>query len=290
MELYARNMLFLGYTARAQRHDICIHGKVVFKIGDKLLSDDTEWCVSASAYRFLQSLFANRFMGAEEFLIPCCGHVIIPSEDKTSVNIIGCNNGIDFSIIHSGEDIIIITADNTEHCVPFTDYKNAVLAFAKQVMDFYQSSPPREFYDDYDRDVYKAFLTAFGKLYEKGVALGNNVPQITPITFKTVHTCTQHDIVFISETGITLKAFGFINFKECAYNFKQTEGGSEKCVGERKITDCSFTFYTSPTPVTIKFVIKNKLTQLVPRQNNVAGFNKLQKQILGYGYSTRDMS
>lgn len=284
MELYGRNMIFLGNTAREQRHDICIHGKVVFKIGELCLSDNTFWCVSASAYRFLQSLFENRFMGAEEFLIPCCGNVIIPNEDKTSVSIIGCNKGIDFSIIHSGEDVIIITADNTKHRVPFADYKNAVLAFAKQVMEYYQTAPPREFYDDYDRDIYKAFLTGVGTLYEKGVALGDSVPQITPINLETVRTCTQHHIVYISESGITLKSFGFVNFKECAYNFKQTEG-VEQCVGKANAADLSLTFYTSPNPVTVNFVKKNKLTELVPRLNTAACFRKLKKQISKYGYT-----
>ena len=39
---------------------------------------------------------------------------MIPSEDKLSVNIVGCNNGIDFNIIHEEENIAIITADNAE--------------------------------------------------------------------------------------------------------------------------------------------------------------------------------
>ena len=65
-------------------------------------------------------------MGAEDFLIPCCGHTMVPSEDKMSLNIIGCNNGIDFNIIHEDENITIITADHTEHRIPFEKYKNAV--------------------------------------------------------------------------------------------------------------------------------------------------------------------
>ena len=103
MELYARNMFFRGDNPKEQTHDCCIHGTVVFKIGDQLLSDDTEWCVSASAFRFLRTLFNNHFMGAEQFLIPCCGHWMIPSEDKMSVNISGCSNRINIYTFSFGD-------------------------------------------------------------------------------------------------------------------------------------------------------------------------------------------
>ncbi len=171
MELYATDMVFRGKSEKEKVYDCCVHGKVVFKIEDKNLSDNTEWCVSASAYRFLHTLFKNHFMGAEEFLIPCCGHTIIPSEDKMSVNIIGCNSGIDFNIIHENDNIAIITEDNIEHRIPFDEYKNAVISFAKQVMDFYKSNPPREFVDDFDKDGYVAFVTEYYSLYDKAVSI-----------------------------------------------------------------------------------------------------------------------
>ena len=290
MELYARDMFFRGDTEKEKVYDCCIHGKVVFKIEDKLLSDETEWCISASAYRFLHTLFENHFMGAEDFLIPCCGHTMIPTEDKTSVNIWGCNNGIDFNIIHEQENISILTADNTEHQVPFADYKKAVLSFAKQVMDFYKSNPPRKFEDDFDKNGYSAFVTEWYSLYDKAVALADDILTINSITFEDYDACTENEIMGISKEGISLKSFRFINFKECAYNFKQTEGGSGKCVGEREITDLSFTFYTSPKPIMIKFIEKNKYLELISKENTISRFHKLQKQIVQYGYSTRDMS
>ena len=110
MELYASNLFFRGDNEKQQAYDCCIHGNIIFKIEDTLLSDNSEWCVSASAYRFLHTLFDNHFMGAEDFLIPCCGHTMITSDDGLSVTIIGCNNGIDFNIIHEDDNIVIITA------------------------------------------------------------------------------------------------------------------------------------------------------------------------------------
>ncbi len=167
MKLYAKNIHFLGETEERRLYDYCVHGDVLFKIGDDILHEGSEWCVSASAYRFLQTIFEDHLMGNEEFLIPCCGHSIYPSEDKESVTIVGCNNGIDFEIIHKGENVIIKTADNAEYKVPLSDYKNAVLSFAKQVWDFYKSTPPRKFDDDFYKDGYEAFMSSYRSLYDK---------------------------------------------------------------------------------------------------------------------------
>ena len=40
----------------------------------------------------------------------------------------------------------------------------------------------------------------------------------------------------------------------------------------------------------MKFIEKNKFIEFIAKENTVSRFNKLQKQILKYGYSTRDMS
>ena len=137
MELYATDLHFLGDTPKDRVHDYCVHGKVVFKIDAcNLSNEDSDWCVSASAYRFLRSIFDNHFTGADEQMIPCCGHFLIPSQNKTCVTIIGCPNGIDFDIIHEDNNIIIRTQDGTTYTVTFNDYKAAVLSYANQIQDF----------------------------------------------------------------------------------------------------------------------------------------------------------
>lgn len=241
MELYAGNLFFRGNNEEEKAFDYCIHGKVTLKIGDQFLPDETEWCVSASAFRFLQTLFDNHFMGAEQFLIPCCGHMMIPSDDGKTVRIYGCSNGIDFNIIHEENNIAMIAEDHTEYRIPFEDYKTAVISFAKQVMDFYQANPPREFEDEYEKAGFGAFVTQWHTLYDRAIALEDHV-SIPPITFEDYDAITENEILSISETGINLKSFRFINFEECAYNFKKTMGGSGKCIGEREIADLSCTF------------------------------------------------
>ncbi|MBQ8409747.1 MAG: helix-turn-helix domain-containing protein [Clostridia bacterium] len=60
--------------------DLCVHGKVSFEIDGDQLSDSREWCVSASAYRFLRTVTENHpYVGNDNQMIPCCG-TIMPSD------------------------------------------------------------------------------------------------------------------------------------------------------------------------------------------------------------------
>ncbi len=143
--------------------DLCVHGEVFFKVEDSVIStaEDHEWCVSASALRFLRTLYGNHFHGAEQHMIPCCGHFMIASEDKKTVNIIGCPNGIDFDVIHEKGSVIIRSKDGQLGCCLYNEYKSAVLGFAKQIVDFYKSSPKRTPEDDFSRDGFEAFKNEF---------------------------------------------------------------------------------------------------------------------------------
>lgn len=170
MKLYTKDMYFLGETEEQQEYDCCVHGSVVFKIGNDILHEGGDWCVSASALRFMKTIFENRIMTDEDFLIPCCGNYMIPSDDKKSVTIIGCNNGIDFEIIHNQNIVNIKTQNGNQYEIPLDDYRNAVLAYAEQIGDFYKSNPPRKFYDDSEKDAYDAFMYEWETLYNKAKA------------------------------------------------------------------------------------------------------------------------
>lgn len=169
-ELYAKNIHFLGESEKEQKQDLCVHGNVCFKINDTVISDgnDDEWCISASALRFLRSLFNDHISGKEEHIIPCCGHFMVPSEDGKSVEIIGCPNGIDFDVIRKGDDIVI-PWNKAEMTITYPEYKNAVLAYAEQIIDFYDQNPERSFNDEYDKNMFMAFMTEFKGLYNKAI-------------------------------------------------------------------------------------------------------------------------
>lgn len=174
MELKAYNLSFLGETEKERERDYCIHGSVSFIIDGVELSDDTDWCVSASAFRFLHSLFENHFMGSEQFLIPHCGHYMVPSSDGKTVEIYGCNLGIDFNIIHDGDLIKVQTEDKKEYSVSFDDYRDAVLSYADQITDFYRSNPPRRLDDAFDKEVFSLFVSNWNSLYSKAKVPNND--------------------------------------------------------------------------------------------------------------------
>ena len=184
MELYATDLRFMGDTEEDKTYDACIHGKVFLKIGDEILSDgQTEWCVSASAYHFLRTLFQDRLLDTENQIIPCCGNFLVPSEDKTTVTIVGCPNGIDFSVSHENEHIIIRTRDDKIFTVRFEEYANAVLTYAKQIQDFYTQNPPRRFQDKFDKDGFSVFCNEWYALMKQTQAILNDNSNIEKIIF-----------------------------------------------------------------------------------------------------------
>jgi len=173
VEIFADGLHFLGNTEKEQRQDICLHGKVTMSVNGCLLADDVECCVTASAIRFLRSLSSDHIMGEEEFLFPCCGNMLIPSEDGKSVTVIGCSNGTDLTVAtdHSKKQTTITSGTITDF-VPFDEYRAAVLAYAKQVLCFLNNSPERLFENDFEKNGYDAFLFEYNDLMKKH-ALGD---------------------------------------------------------------------------------------------------------------------
>ena len=110
--------------------------------------------------------------------------------------------------------------------------------------------------------------------------------------FSDYDTFTEHEITNITHHGILLKNDVLIEFKTCAKNYKEAHSLEEKtlCIGERDITDLSFTFYTSPKPIMIKFIEKNKFAEFFSKCNTRQRFHELQKKVNEYGYKTFDMS
>ncbi|MBE7064656.1 MAG: hypothetical protein E7384_02425 [Ruminococcaceae bacterium] len=291
MKLYAKDLHFISNSPKEQNYDCCVHGKVVMKIGDISLSDgESDWCVSASAYRFLHSLFENHFLGTDEQLIPCCGHFLLPSEDKTKVTIGSCPNGIDFDVICEKENVTIRTQDTHAYTVPFEEYKTAVLSYAKQIEDFYHQNPPRQFENDFDRDGFSAFCNEWYDLMNKAMGLPEIITADQEITFDDYESYSENDIVGISPNGISLKNMKLINFRECAYNFEKIHSGNGKCIATRDATGTnpSFAFYTAPKTTHIFFLSKGKLKEFFAKKNTMQRFHELQKQIEAFGFTTYD--
>ena len=145
-----------------ETEDLCLHGHVCVQIGNELLEYDTT--VSATALYLLKTLTEDHRAGEGLQMLPCCGSFLVPNEDLSSVEIIGCSNGIDFTVLHEGNAVTLITeSGNTVH-VAVEDYRKTVLAFARTISDFYGASrrktlPP----DEFERNGYIALMNEWNR-------------------------------------------------------------------------------------------------------------------------------
>ena len=109
--------------------------------------------------------------------------------------------------------------------------------------------------------------------------------------FSDYDVCTGNEILEITAQGIALKGGMYIDFAKCTEVWTKVNSPEEsRCVGERDATDYSFTFYTLPKPIMIKFIPKGKLIEFFTRDATYRRFRALQKKIIEFGYRTYDMS
>ena len=93
-------------------------------------------------------------------LMQDCGHMIIPNEDGKTVTISGCTQGVDWTVLHEGENVKIILEDGAKIIVPLEMYKNEVFKFTDEIEAFYNASTPKklsENEEDWERKAYLLF-------------------------------------------------------------------------------------------------------------------------------------
>ncbi|MGM9642221.1 MAG: hypothetical protein ACI3XI_03315 [Eubacteriales bacterium] len=102
---------------------------------------------------------------------------------------------------------------------------------------------------------------------------------------------TENEILEITAQGILLRDGMYIDFAECTEVWaKENSLEESKCVGERDAADYSFTFYSLPKPIMIKFISKGKLAEFFTKRATYRRFRELQKKIIEFGYRTYDMT
>lgn len=137
--------------------DLCLHGDAVAYIGDRKLEYE-ECTVSATALYLLKTLTEDHIIDQDNQMLPCCGHTLIANDDLTEVVISGCPNGIDWSVIHSGDTVRLILADGYEVSVPIAQYRNEVCRFVDLIEKYYQECPPKSIpKNTFDRNGYETF-------------------------------------------------------------------------------------------------------------------------------------
>ena len=113
--------------------DLCLHGHTIVSIGKERLEYDAT--VSATALYLLKTLTEEHIIYEDNQMLPCCGHWIVPDENLENVTICGCNEGIDWTVKHSGSDVILILESGTETAVPLEEYRQEVYQFADKIED-----------------------------------------------------------------------------------------------------------------------------------------------------------
>lgn len=160
--------------------DLCLHGHVRVKIGDRVLED--EGTVSAAALYLLKTLTEDKIAARFDIqMIPCCGHTMFANDDLTEVTISGCDNGTDWSTVHDGDYVRLILPDGFEVVIPLEDYRVEVFRFADKVEAYYRSCLPKILPEDgFELDGYVAYWkefyrrrgrqTVYGAVIRKGQA------------------------------------------------------------------------------------------------------------------------
>lgn len=276
MKITLKNMEFFGKDERQKQYDLCLHGDISLEVNGRVVTNEEARTLSASALRFLRAAFGNHFYGAEEHMIPCCGHEMYASEDGKTVHIFGCPFGFDFDVLHENGELIFRFENGDTELVSFAEYRSAVLAFAVEIEAFYQKSSPREAGDELEHDGLSAFWHEFLFLKEQ---LKNTLIDQTEfcLRFDDYRAIEAGRIINTTRLGINLGGFDFVHFRECAYNYKTIYGGEENCVGEYDLSGSmpSIAFYTAPLTTHVFFEDEKKM-------------NDVQKEIEDYGFLIKE--
>ncbi len=151
--------------------DLCSHGEVYLKIGDKeiLNKESGSWTLSSTVLYLMRTVNENYEPNKyASQLIPCCGHSFI-ADDDDFVIITGCPNGIDWTIKHiENGQIQHISESGEEGIISKEEYRKLVIDFANQVEKFYENSAPKVIPEhEFEQKGYEAFWKEWKKLKRK---------------------------------------------------------------------------------------------------------------------------
>ena len=143
-------------------NDLCLHGDVVINLCNK--RSEESCCASAAALYLLKAIEEDHIPKSGNQLFPCCGHFIIANEHLDKVEILGCNNGLDWSIIHKNDIVNFVTESNTAEHMHIEDYKTVVFNFADAIEKYYLNCTQKNIpQDKFEKDGYIAFWNEWHK-------------------------------------------------------------------------------------------------------------------------------
>ncbi len=142
--------------------DLCLHAEATAEIGERVLFFE-QANVSSTALYLLKTLTEDHLIDTGNQMLPCCGHMWVPSEqDPESVEIIGCNCGIDWSVEHEDDTVRLTLEDGYTVTLSLSDYAAEVCAYADAVDRAYHAAPPRVVgTDPFDQEMFALYWQEF---------------------------------------------------------------------------------------------------------------------------------
>ena len=148
--------------------DLCSHGVLFLKIWEEILSDSKSgsWSLTATGLYLLRSLKVDYNVGDfENYLVPCCGHCIIPDENKNYVTILGCNSWVDWNIKHEDGNVKFTSKQWTIGVIDFEQYKKMVLEFTDAIEAFYGDPKEKDVpNNEFDKNWFQQFRAEWNEL------------------------------------------------------------------------------------------------------------------------------
>ncbi|WP_243129204.1 hypothetical protein [Hathewaya massiliensis] len=124
--------------------DLCLHGDVSVKIGEEVVADSYSCTVSSTAIYLLKSIEEDHILEeSSNQMLPCCGFFVIPHDTEDTVEICGCPNGIDWSVLHRNGKVKLITEKGHEVEIELNAYKKVVFDFVDEIKSFYDKCSPK---------------------------------------------------------------------------------------------------------------------------------------------------
>ena len=138
-------------------YDICLHGDVIVTIGGEVLKE--RLALNAASLYLLRTLTEDHIIDIEnpDPIMPCCGHSLHAMEGVDDVVIIGCPNGLDFSVERENNKVRITTESRKSILILFEEYKKVVYHFVDEVKLAYEHSSPKIIEDEYSNKGYELF-------------------------------------------------------------------------------------------------------------------------------------
>ena len=85
------------------------------------------------------------------------------ADSEDDVLIIGCNQGVDWQVIHNADSTLTFHINSTTIPISLADWRDAVVQFADSVRKFYEGSAPKSQTDEWAYEGYELMMSEWDR-------------------------------------------------------------------------------------------------------------------------------